>query len=110
MASQPTSRKLLLVHKNDNALIVAGMVPPADKDVVDGREIVFTQRVAIEHKVAARLIAKGEKIFKCGVPIGSAAQDIPARAHWSISFVDSLCCARHSQKAKLCDLAKGAST
>jgi hypothetical protein len=81
MMSQPTSHKLLRIHKNDNVLIVVGAVRPGDRDVVDGREIVFSQPVAIGHKVAARLIAKGEKIFKCGVHIGSATQDIPAGAH-----------------------------
>ena len=79
--TSPTSRKLLRIHKNDNVLIVAATVQPGDKDVVDGHEIMFSQGVGIGHKVAARPIRRGEKIIKCGVPIGSAAQDIPAGAH-----------------------------
>jgi hypothetical protein len=31
--------------------------------------------------VAARRISMGEKVYKCGVPIGSATQEIPRGAH-----------------------------
>ncbi len=81
MPAEPISRKLLRIHKDDNVLIVVNPVQPGDKDIVEGREIAFSERVAIGHKVAARLIRAGEKIYKCGVPIGSAKQDIPAGAH-----------------------------
>lgn len=81
MKTQSTSRKLLRIHKDDNVLIVVHPVQPGDEDLVDGREIVFTQRIAIGHKVAARMIRRGEKIYKCGVPIGSAKEDIPVGAH-----------------------------
>jgi hypothetical protein len=81
MASPPNSRKLLRIHRNDNVFIVVSPVQPGDKDTVEGQEIVFTQRVAIGHKVAAQFIHESEKIFKCGVPIGSASEDIPAGAH-----------------------------
>ena len=72
MEQEPNSRKLLRIHKDDNVLIVVKSVQPGDKDVSEGYEIVFTQRIAIGHKVASRLIERGEKIYKCGVPIGSA--------------------------------------
>jgi hypothetical protein len=81
MKNQPTSRKLLRIHKDDNVLIVVNPVQPGDKDLVEDREIVFTQRIAIGHKVAARMIRRGEKLYKCGVPIGSAKEDILAGAH-----------------------------
>jgi hypothetical protein len=81
MPSQSTSRKLLRIHKNDNVLIVITLVQSGDKDLVDGHELVFNQSVDVGHKVAARLIREGEKIYKCGVPIGSATEDIPAGAH-----------------------------
>jgi hypothetical protein len=81
MNRQPNSRKLLRIHKDDNVLIVVNPVQPGDKDVSEGCEIVFTERIAIGHKVAARLIRPGEKVYKCGVPIGSAKKEIPAGAH-----------------------------
>lgn len=79
--AESTSRKLLRIHKDDNVLIVVNPVQPGDKEVVDGREITFDECIPIGHKVACRLIRKAEKIYKCGVPIGSAKQDISAGAH-----------------------------
>lgn len=76
-----SNRRLLRIHKNDNVLIVVRTVQPGDTEMVDGTQITFIQRVAIGHKVAARAIHKGEKIFKCGVPVGSAMEEIPAGAH-----------------------------
>jgi len=81
MPSPPASRKLLRIHKDDNVLIVVNPVQPGDRDLVDDQEIVITQRIDVGHKVAARLIRQGEKVYKCGVPIGSAREDIPAGAH-----------------------------
>jgi hypothetical protein len=81
MKQSPNSRKLLRIHRDDNVLIVVAPVEPGDKDVSEGYEIVFTERIAIGHKVAARPIEVGEKVYKCGVPIGSAKQEILAGAH-----------------------------
>src|SRR5260370_24779792 len=81
MQLQGTSRKLLRIHRDDNVLIVVAPVRPGNRDVVDGHEVVFTQNIAIGHKVAARDIKAGEKVYKCGVPIGSAKEPIPAGAH-----------------------------
>ena len=81
MQSEGQSRKLLRIHRDDNVLIVVAPVREGDSDLVDGREVVFTQNIAIGHKVAARDIKAGQKVYKCGVPIGSAKEPIPAGAH-----------------------------
>lgn len=75
------SRKLLRIHRDDNVLIVVTPLRSGDRDVIDGHDFVFTQNIAIGHKVAAREIRAGEKVCKCGVPIGSAKEMIPAGAH-----------------------------
>ena len=75
-----SSRRLLRVHKNDNVLVVVQPVQPGDSEIFEGNQITFHERIAIGHKVAARTIHKGEKVLKCGVPIGSAMQEIPAGA------------------------------
>jgi hypothetical protein len=36
-------------------------VMPGDRDTIDGREVVFTQSIAIGHKVAVRDIKAGER-------------------------------------------------
>ena len=74
-------QKLLRIHKNDNVLIVVASVHPGDRSRLEGREIVFHQEIEIGHKVAARDLRAGEKVYKCGVPIGSAKVDIAAGEH-----------------------------
>jgi len=81
MQTEGTSRKLLRIHRDDNVLVVVTPLRPGDRDVIDGREVVFTQNIAIGHKVAACDIRAGEKVYKCGVAIGSAKEMIPAGAH-----------------------------
>lgn len=81
MQTEGKSSRLLRIHRDDNVLIVVRPIQPGDRDLLDGREVVFTQQVAIGHKIAARDLASGEKIYKCGVPIGSAKENIPAGSH-----------------------------
>jgi (2R)-sulfolactate sulfo-lyase subunit alpha len=81
MQAEGKSKKLLRIHRDDNVLIVVAPVKPGDRDLIDGQELAFTQNIAIGHKVAARLIKPGEKVYKCGVPIGSAKEAVPAGAH-----------------------------
>ena len=81
MQTEGNSRKLLQIHRGDNVLIVVAPVRAGDRDVIDGREIAFTQNIAIGHKVAAGDIKAAERVYKCGVPIGSAKGMIPAGAH-----------------------------
>jgi hypothetical protein len=81
MQVEGKSQKLLRIHRADNVLIVVRSVKPGDRDVIDGHDVVFTQEIAIGHKVAARDIRAGEKVYKCGVPIGSAKEKVPAGGH-----------------------------
>ena len=81
MQVEGKSQKLLRIHRADNVLIVVRSVRPGDREVIDGHDVVFTQEIAIGHKVAARDIHAGEKVYKCGVPIGSAKEKVPAGSH-----------------------------
>jgi hypothetical protein len=89
MQSEGKSRKLLRIHRDDNVLIVVAPVLAGDRDLVDGHELVFTQNIAIGHKVAAHDIKAGDKVYKCGVPIGSAKEMIPAGAHMHLHNLKS---------------------
>ena len=81
MQTEGKSQKLLRIHRDDNVLIVVAPIRPGDREILDGDEVVFTQNIAIGHKVAARDIETREKIVKCGVPIGSAKEIFPAGSH-----------------------------
>lgn len=89
MQSAGKSRKLLRIHRDDNVLIVVAPIRPGDRDLVDGCEVVFTQNIAIGHKVASRDIQAGEKVCKAGVPIGSAKVMIPACSHIHLHNLES---------------------
>jgi hypothetical protein len=89
MQPEGTSRKLLRIHRDDNVLIVVTPMRPGDREVIDGREVVFTQDIAIGHKVASRDIKIGDKVYKCGVPIGSAKEMIPAGSHMHLHNLKS---------------------
>jgi hypothetical protein len=89
MRTEGKSRRLLRIHRDDNVLIVVTPIEPGDLDLIDGQEVVFTQNVAIGHKVAARDIKAGEKVYKCGVAIGSAKEMIPAGAHMHLHNLKS---------------------
>jgi hypothetical protein len=89
MQTEGRSRKLLRIHRDDNVLIVVVPIRVGDRDLVEGHEVVFTQDIAIGHKVAARDIKAGEKVYKCGVPIGSAKEMIGAGAHMHLHNLKS---------------------
>ena len=73
--------KLICIHQNDNVLIVRKKIMPGDKELIDGREILFIQPIGFGHKVARKEIKKGERIVKYNIAIGSAIEDIPAGTH-----------------------------
>jgi hypothetical protein len=81
MGNQEKPKKLLHIHKNDNVVIVVTSIHPGDCEVIDGQNITFAQEIGIGHKVAAKHIKAGEKVYKCGVPIGSAKEEIRLGAH-----------------------------
>jgi (2R)-sulfolactate sulfo-lyase subunit alpha len=89
MQTEGKSRKLLRIHRDDNVLIVVRPISPGDRDVIDGREVIFTQNIAIGHKIAARDIQAGDKVYKCGVPIGSAKELISAGTHMHLHNLKS---------------------
>jgi hypothetical protein len=89
MQPEGKSRKLLRIHRDDNVLIVVAPIRPGDRDLIDGHEVVFTENIAIGHKVAAYDIKAGEKVHKCGVPIGSAKEMIPAGSHMHLHNLKS---------------------
>jgi (2R)-sulfolactate sulfo-lyase subunit alpha len=89
MEAEGKSRKLLRIHRDDNVLIAVTSIQPGDRDLIDGVEVVFTQNIGIGHKVAARSILAGEKVYKCGIPIGSAKEVIPVGSHVHLSNLKS---------------------
>jgi hypothetical protein len=73
--------KLLLLDPADNVLVAIQTIEGGDKVTVAGQSVDVPKRLTLGHKLAARAIRAGEKIFKYRVPIGSATRDIAVGEH-----------------------------
>ena len=71
---------LLLLADGDDVLIAACDLRPGPHLSSSGEDLVVTEPVQLGHKVAARTIAAGASVVRCGVPIGSASTDIECGA------------------------------
>ena len=67
---------LLLLAEGDDVLIATRDLQPGPHRSSAGEELPVAQRIQLGHKVAAHAIAAGDRIRRCGVPIGSATVDI----------------------------------
>lgn len=74
-------QKLILLHDNDNVLVVRSSINIGDTEMIGGFNIVFDQEIPVGHKIALKNIAPGDIIVKYGVPIGSATVDISPGDH-----------------------------
>ena len=73
----PAASALLILEPIDN--VGVALRPLAAGDVI-GPDLVAADAIGFGFKVALRAIARGEKIMKYGVSIGSATRDIAAGA------------------------------
>ena len=67
---------LLQLHYGDDVLIAACDLQPGRHRSSTGEDLLVTEPVQLGHKVAARAIAAGGHVVRCGMPIGSATTDI----------------------------------
>ena len=64
------------IHPDDNVLVLAGSLPAGSELECQGQTVRLETALGLGHKLAARPIARGEKVLKYGLPIGRAIQDI----------------------------------
>ena len=69
-----------VIRPNDNVGVAVQPVAKGTVVPLAGGNLTIAEDVSLGHKIALRAITKGEGIFKYGVRIGSATQDIPAGA------------------------------
>ena len=77
---EPEAAGLILLAERDDVLIAVHALPPGLHRTPAGATVVVLEPVELGHKVAARAIAAGQRIVRCGMPIGSASTDIAAGA------------------------------
>ncbi|WP_380055414.1 UxaA family hydrolase [Falsihalocynthiibacter sp. SS001] len=71
---------LLHLHRDDNTCVALKAISQGAKVECDGVTIELLQDVSLAHKVAHCDIAKGQLVYKYGMPIGTATEDIPKGA------------------------------
>lgn len=86
---------LLLLSEQDNVFVALSPIAPGKAQSADGTIVEVISAVTLGHKVARHEIAKGEKIIKYGVPIGSATAAIQAGEHVHVQNLKSDYTATH---------------
>jgi len=81
--------RLLQLSPQDNVVVLIANVAKGETLRIAGAPREMAMDVAYGHKLAARPIARGEKIFKYGAPIGSATADIAAGDYVHIHNIKS---------------------
>lgn len=73
--------RLLLLSEQDNVFVCREDIPEGERIRIGGQELTLGKRVQRGHKVARRVIAPGNKVYKYGAPIGSAVAPIAPGDH-----------------------------
>lgn len=73
-----SAENFIKLHEKDNVLVALRGVEKGTMVQVGAHSFPTVQDVSLAHKIAAHNIASGEMIYKYGMPIGTATQDIPA--------------------------------
>jgi hypothetical protein len=71
-----SSNVLIQLDPLDNVLIARCTLKEGYRVVISGRHFILNQSLGLGFKIAIQNIKKGDKIIKCGIPIGSASLDI----------------------------------
>jgi len=91
--------KPILLHPDDNVLVLAEPVHAGQTIEIDGAALVAPGDVAVGHKIARRVLAVGEKVLKYGAPIGSMTAPAAPGAHVHLHNMKSDYIASHTRQA-----------
>ncbi|MBO9545026.1 UxaA family hydrolase [Caulobacter sp.] len=91
--------KPILLHPDDNVLVLAEPILAGQTIEIDGAELVAPGAVAVGHKIARRALVAGEKILKYGAPIGSMTVSVTAGEHVHMHNMKSDYIASHTRLA-----------
>lgn len=72
---------LILLHADDNVLVVRREVRPGDLLDIDGSAVPASEEIGVGHKVARRDLAVGDRVLKYGAPIGSVTALVARGGH-----------------------------
>lgn len=90
---------LVLLHPDDNILVVAMPITAGQALTIDGETVTATSDVAVGHKIARRALAAGDKVLKYGAPIGSMKAAAVPGEHVHMHNMKSDYIASHTRQA-----------
>ena len=82
--------KILTLDPSDNVGVALGDLSKGTQWTVGDQVIVIREHVGFGHKIALRMIAKGEVIKKYGAPIGLSTCTIEAGGHVHTHNMESM--------------------
>lgn len=90
---------LILLHPDDNVLVLSAPVRAGQALVIDGQTVTAAIDVGVGHKLARRDLAVGDKVLKYGAPIGSITVPVAAGGHVHLHNMKSDYIASHTRQA-----------
>ncbi|MCC6198047.1 MAG: UxaA family hydrolase [Burkholderiales bacterium] len=81
MAARPNAPAVVVLAPGDNVGIAGRALGAGDALRMGQVRLAALTAVPLGHKIALTDIAAGAKVFRCGVPIGSATRPIKAGEH-----------------------------
>ncbi len=90
---------LILLHPDDNVLVLSAPVHVGDVLTIDGATVTATAEVAVGHKLARQALAAGAKVLKYGAPIGSMTAPAAPGEHVHLHNMKSDYIPSHTRQA-----------
>jgi len=90
---------LILLHPDDNVLVLSAPVQAGQSLMIDGRTAIADANVGVGHKLARHALAPGDKVLKYGAPIGSITAPVTAGGHVHLHNMKSDYIASHTRLA-----------
>lgn len=95
------NRHFVLLNKADNVFVCCKEIAAGRLITLEDVTITMSADITVGHKIARKRIAKGEKILKYGVSIGSATQEIDFGEHVHLQNMKSDYIASHTRQSKV---------
>lgn len=81
--------RLLLLAERDNVFVCREDIPAGERIRIGEQELTLAKTIQRGHKIARRAVEAGDKVYKYGVPIGSAVASISPGDHVHVHNVKS---------------------
>lgn len=65
------SARVIALHPADNVVICTALIEAGAQVEIDGVPVIATSTIALGHKLARRDLARGDKVLRHGIPIGT---------------------------------------